>query len=180
MLQPVAVCCRMLPYGARYACCCSIVAALQTSICLISRVPGIEYCSVLQCVALCCSAGRCRVLQGVAGCCSVSPRVAVCCRVLLQGVAFVRGLLVSLSTCLCVRVCVPYVCACVHMCVCERVCVYVLSMNVQKVCVCVCVCVMSICSYASFLVGCVGGLVGSWVLVRMRVHGVFLHVGGWG
>jgi len=46
-----------------------------------------QYCSVLQCVAVCCSALQCvtvwcSVLQCVAVCCSVLQCIAVCCSML--------------------------------------------------------------------------------------------------
>ena len=59
-----------------------------------TRGPATVYCSVLQCVAVCCcvsqccrpicilSVGYCSMLQCVAVCCSVLQCVAVCCSVL--------------------------------------------------------------------------------------------------
>jgi len=112
------------------AVCCSVLqcVAVCCSVCSVMRCVAV-CCSALQCVAVC--AVCCSVLQNVAECCRVLQSVAVCCSVLQQGNHTHPRLILSrmrAAVCCSVWQCVA-VCCVLHMLQCVAVCCSVMQLQ---------------------------------------------------
>ena len=88
--------------------CLAVCCSVDTCRLFLPGSRAAECCSVLQCLAVCCS-----VLQSVAVCCRVLQSVAECCRV-LQCVAVCCSVLQCVAVCCSVLQCVAFYLACAY------------------------------------------------------------------